>query len=73
MGLASCLDVAAPGDRILMVSFGSGAGSDGFVFEVKDKIKEVQDKAPKLRDQLSDNPIYLTYGQYAAFRGKIRF
>ncbi len=72
MGLASVLDVAEPGDRILMVSFGSGAGSDGFVFEATEKIKDVQDKAPKLRDQLGESPIYLTYGQYAAFRGKIR-
>ncbi len=72
MGLAATLDIAKPGDRILMVSFGSGAGSDGFVFETTSELPALQDKAPKLRAQLADDPIYLTYGQYAAFRGKIR-
>ncbi len=72
MGLAATLDIAKPGERILMVSFGSGAGSDGFVFETTSELSALQDKAPKLRAQLADDPIYLTYGQYAAFRGKIR-
>ncbi|MBE0571529.1 MAG: hydroxymethylglutaryl-CoA synthase [Ignavibacteriaceae bacterium] len=70
-GLAAILDVASPGDLIFMVSFGSGAGSDGFVYRVTDKIKDVQNKAPKLRDQLDKDKIYLDYGQYAKYRGKI--
>jgi hydroxymethylglutaryl-CoA synthase len=71
MGLTAILDVAAPGDRILMVSYGSGAGSDGFVWRVEERIREVQDVAPKTRDQIEDHPIYLDYGTYAKFRGKI--
>ncbi|GBD86359.1 3-oxoacyl-[acyl-carrier-protein] synthase 3 [bacterium BMS3Abin03] len=70
-GLSAVLDVAKPGDKIFMVSFGSGAGSDGFVFKVTDKIVDVQDKAPKLRDMLDNNKIYLDYGEYAKFREKI--
>ncbi len=70
-GLAAILDVAKPGDKIFMVSFGSGAGSDGFIFSVTDEIKYVQNLAPKLRDYLDDNKIYLDYGQYAKFRKKI--
>ena len=70
-GLAAILGVAEPGDKIFMVSFGSGAGSDGFIFQVTDKIKDVQDKAVKLRDMLDNQKIYLDYGQYAKYRGKI--
>jgi hydroxymethylglutaryl-CoA synthase len=71
MGLTAILDVAAPGDRILMVSYGSGAGSDGFIWRVEERIREVQDLAPKTRDQIGDHPRYLDYGSYAKFRGKI--
>jgi hydroxymethylglutaryl-CoA synthase len=72
MGLTAILDVAKPGDRILMVSYGSGAGSDGFLWRVTDRITEVQRLAPQTRAQLEDRPIYIDYGKYAKFRGKIR-
>lgn len=71
IGLTAILDVAKPGDRILMVSFGSGAGSDAFVWTVKERILEVQNLAPKTRRQLDENKFYLDYGRYAKFRGKI--
>lgn len=70
-GLSAVLDVAKPGDKIFMVSFGSGAGSDGFIFQVTDEIEKVQNKAPKVRDMLDNDKIYLDYGEYAKFRRKI--
>lgn len=72
IGLTSTLDISKPGEKILMVSYGSGAGSDGFIFTVTDKINEVRNKAPKTRAQLDNNQIYLEYGAYAKFRRKIR-
>lgn len=71
LGLTALLDQAEPGDLILMVSFGSGAGSDAFIWRVTDRIKAVQDKAPKTWDLLKNNKKYLDYGTYAKFRGKI--
>lgn len=70
-GLSAVLDVARPNDMIFLVSFGSGAGSDAFVFKVTDRINEVRDRADKLKDMLENNRIYLDYGQYAKHRGKI--
>lgn len=71
MGLCATLDIASPGDRILLVSYGSGAGSDAFVFKVTKRIEEVRDLAPKTRDQLEKVKIYIDYGTYAKFRKKI--
>jgi len=71
IGLTATLDVARPGDRILMVSYGSGSGSDGFIWRVTERIDEVRDLAPRTRWQLEHDPIYIDYGTYAKFRGKI--
>ena len=47
IGLTAILDVAKPGDRVLEVSFGSGAGSDAFSLRVTDRITERQGRAPE--------------------------
>jgi hydroxymethylglutaryl-CoA synthase len=73
MGLTAILDIAKPGDWILMVSYGSGAGSDGFIWKVTKQINEVRDKAIKTRTMLESNRRkYLDYGTYSKFRGKIK-
>ena len=71
LGLANVLDHAKPGDRIFVTSYGSGAGSDAFDITVTDEITNYKrDKAPVLEKILAD-PIYLDYGTYAKFKGKI--
>jgi hydroxymethylglutaryl-CoA synthase len=72
MGLTAILDIAKPGDLILLTSFGSGAGSDSFIFRATGRLPEVQGLAPKTRPQLDERKIYLDYGSYAKLRGKIR-
>ncbi len=70
IGLAATLDVARPGDRIFMTSFGSGAGSASFDITVTDRIGEVRDMAPSVEDYLKDAR-YLDYATYAKHKGKI--
>ena len=71
LGLTSVLDIAEPGDKILLVSFGSGAGSDGFIFTVQDRIREVRGMAESTEDFITRNIKHIDYGTYAKFRGKI--
>jgi 3-hydroxy-3-methylglutaryl CoA synthase len=72
LGLTATLDISKPGDLVLIVSYGSGAGSDAFILKVTDRINEVRELAPKTRELLNKNRIYLEYGTYAKFRHKIR-
>jgi len=72
LGLTATFDISKPGDKILIVSYGSGAGSDAFIFEVTERIGEVLDLAPRTRDMLDNNKNYIDYGVYAKFRQKIR-
>jgi len=71
IGLTASLDVAEPGDLIFMCSYGSGAGSDAFIWKVTDRINEVRNLAVRTRQLLSENLIYIEYGTYAKFRHKI--
>ena len=70
IGLTAVLDIAQPGDRILLVSFGSGAGSDAFDLTVTEKIAERRDKALKTQDYIARRT-EIDYATYARFRGKI--
>jgi hydroxymethylglutaryl-CoA synthase len=70
IGLTAVLDVAQPGDRILMVSFGSGAGSDAFDITVTEAIAARRDLAPKTADYIARRtPV--DYAAYARMRGKL--
>ncbi|MGZ5488382.1 MAG: 3-oxoacyl-[acyl-carrier-protein] synthase III C-terminal domain-containing protein, partial [Candidatus Aminicenantales bacterium] len=72
LGLTATLDIAKAADTILLVSYGSGAGSDAFVIRVTERIDEVRDLAPRTRKLLDSNKVYLDYGVYAKYRRKIR-
>jgi hydroxymethylglutaryl-CoA synthase len=71
IGLTAVLDQAAPGDRILMVSFGSGAGSDAFQLTVTEKLPERRPRAPRTADYISRRK-EIDYGVYARYRGKLK-
>ncbi|MCX6804019.1 MAG: hydroxymethylglutaryl-CoA synthase [Candidatus Diapherotrites archaeon] len=63
LGLAAVLDIAKPNDRILITSYGSGSGSDAFIFKVTDKITKAQGKARKVNDYIARKE-YISYPQY---------
>jgi hydroxymethylglutaryl-CoA synthase len=71
IGLSATLDVAEPGDRILVVSFGSGAGSDAFDITVTDAIKERRDRALKTQDYIARRT-EIDYATYVRYRGKLQ-
>ncbi|MGB9936807.1 MAG: hydroxymethylglutaryl-CoA synthase [Methanobacterium sp.] len=71
LGLAAILDIAQPGDRILAVSYGSGAGSDAFSITVNDNIEERREYAPKVAEMV-ERKRYVDYAMYAKFKGKLR-
>ncbi|MHA1754584.1 MAG: hydroxymethylglutaryl-CoA synthase [Candidatus Odinarchaeia archaeon] len=70
LGLAAILDIAKPSDKILAVSYGSGAGSDAFYIEVKDSIEEKRSLAPKIRDYIKRRK-QIGYNCYIKWRRNI--
>jgi hydroxymethylglutaryl-CoA synthase len=71
IGLTATLDIARPGERILIVSFGSGAGSDAFDILVTDKIDERRDRALKTQEYIARRT-EIDYATYVRYRGKLQ-
>jgi len=70
LGLAATLDVARPKNRILVASFGSGAGSDAFSIVVGDAIASKRGLAPLVEDYVRRR-VEVDYVTYARNKGKI--
>ena len=70
LGLCALLDVARAGQRILLTSYGSGAGADAMSLLVTDRVDAVRGRAP-LVSELAANKTYVDYGTYAKIRGKL--
>lgn len=69
LGLCAVLDVAKPEDRVLVCSYGSGAGADAFDLEVTPAIKKF-DRSGAVESMIEDR-VLLDYAHYAKYRGKI--
>ena len=70
IGLCSVLDKAKPGDRILAVSYGSGAGSDAFQLIATRNIEKRRAKVPVFKQ--IENKQYIDYSLYLKHRRKIK-
>lgn len=64
--LAAVLDLADPGDRIMMTSYGSGAGSESYIFTVTAEIEKKRGRAIPVKQQI-ENP-YREYVDYNTYR-----
>lgn len=71
LGLAAVLDVASPGDRIMLCSFGSGAGSDAFIIEAQESLLDKRRMGVPVRE-LVENSMRIDYGMYTKFREKLQ-
>ncbi len=67
MGLVSVLDTAKPDDLIFFASFGSGAGSDAFIFKVT---KEIKKHRRNLAENMKDKK-YIDYTTYLKYMNMI--
>jgi len=69
IGLTAILDIAQPGERILLASFGSGAGSDAFCLRVKAS-------APKTAAWSTQDYVQrrkqVSYAEYSRLKGNYR-
>jgi len=70
VGMAAVLDVARPGDRVFMVSFGSGAGADAFSFVMTEQIASRRHLAPATLDYIARRKV-IDYATYVRYRQKL--
>ena len=66
IGLAAVLDVAKPDERIVLVSYGSGAGSDAYSFMTTSQILEKRQRQKfTVRHQIENEHLeYVNYHTY---------
>lgn len=72
LGLAAVLDKAKAGDKILVTSFGSGAGSDSFAIEVTDAIEKKRKRTEGVRKMINSGKTYIDYALYLKYRNSIK-
>ncbi len=63
LGLTAVLDNALPGQRILVVSYGSGSGADAFLLRTTEHLFLHRASAPSVADYITRKE-YITYQQY---------
>jgi len=67
LGLAATLDKAKPNQKIFMVSYGSGAGSDAFMWKTTGNITKFQQKRKKMKRFVEDAVREKTYIDYVTY------
>lgn len=67
VGLAAVLDTAKPNERILIASYGSGAGSDSYLLRTTDQIVSKRQRQKVNVKYQAENP-FIEYVDYSTYR-----
>jgi hydroxymethylglutaryl-CoA synthase len=67
VGLAAVLDVAKPEERILITSYGSGAGSDSYMLRTTDQLVSKRQRQKVNVKYQAENP-FIEYVDYSTYR-----
>ena len=70
VGLTAILDTATEEQLALVVSYGSGAGSDAFLLRTTGRLATAQNKAPSTQDYIGRR-VEIDYAQYVRLGGKL--
>ena len=70
IGLAKVLDEAKPGHKVLVASYGAGAGSDAVSINVNEEIMKRKGGVPSVKDYLADKK-YIDYIHYLKIKKMI--
>ncbi len=69
-GLCATLDVAQPGDTILVTTYGSGSGADAYALRVTDALLERRERAPLTTAYLQRQE-FIDYAVYVKWRNEL--
>jgi hydroxymethylglutaryl-CoA synthase len=67
VGLAAILDIAKPNEKILVTSYGSGAGSDAYILRTTNQITDKRNRQKINVKTLAENS-FIEYVDYATYR-----
>ena len=67
VGLAAVLDLAKPDERILVASYGSGAGSDAYVLRTTSQLLDKRGRKKINVKSQAENP-FIQYVDYTTYR-----
>lgn len=67
IGLAAVLDIAKPEERILVASYGSGAGSDSYVLRTTSQLLDKRQRQKMTVKYQAENP-HIEYVDYTTYR-----
>ena len=67
VGLAAVLDIAKPEERVLITSYGSGAGSDSYLLRLTDQIVSQRQRQKLTVKYQAENP-FVEYVDYSTYR-----